>query len=89
MYTVVYGTVYDRKRPFTESITVDLGKANDDNKKENRTKLKHSKINEDESNNPPDSPDTLDSLDTNESDDNNQKNNINIRSQLVTCFCGK
>ncbi len=25
MYMVVYGTVYDRKRPFTESITVDLG----------------------------------------------------------------
>jgi hypothetical protein len=25
MYMVVYGTVYDRKRPFTESIMVDLG----------------------------------------------------------------
>ena len=25
MYTVVYDAVYDRKRPFTESVTVDLG----------------------------------------------------------------
>jgi hypothetical protein len=25
MYTVVYDTVYDRLRPFTESVIVDLG----------------------------------------------------------------
>jgi hypothetical protein len=25
MYTVVYATVYDRLRPYTESVTVDLG----------------------------------------------------------------
>ena len=25
MYTVVYGVVYDRKRAFTESVTIDLG----------------------------------------------------------------
>jgi hypothetical protein len=25
MYTVVYGTVYDRLRPYTESVTIDLG----------------------------------------------------------------
>ncbi len=25
MYTVVYDTVYDRLRPYTESVTVDLG----------------------------------------------------------------
>ena len=25
MYTVVYDAVYDRKQPFTESVTVDLG----------------------------------------------------------------
>ncbi len=25
MYTVVYGVVNDRKRPFTESVTIDLG----------------------------------------------------------------
>jgi len=26
MYTVVYDTVYDRLRPYTESVTVDLGR---------------------------------------------------------------
>ncbi len=37
MYTAVYGIVYDRKRPFTEPITVDLGGGSTD--QENLQKL--------------------------------------------------